>query len=309
MTDKSVVTDKTSTPTSASQVNKDLSATYANQRPDKDKSHDKVPGLTTLDVEVGVGGSALLLGGGYVAFEGLKDVKSLNAQLGSLNGQIGSGLTGLESQLPDLKLGLTTGLTELGGVEQQLGALNTNLTTLGGEALTGLGAKPTESTASISKTAITSAPGAVTEVSATTAATKAGAMHSASNAEQLGKHGQMFQEAVTKGEPIHGAASHLTLMAHADFRSALESGSAEGSITSSFHGLGTVGLKEKGTPALYAKGATPEVHAGIAHAGALHAGAIHAGAIHAGMIHAGAIRATAIHAVRAPMIHTPHVKA
>ena len=307
MTDKSVLTDKTSAPSGASQGNKDLSATYANQRPDKDKSQDKVPGLTTLDVEVGVGGSAVLLGGGYVAFEGLKDVKSLNAQLGSLNSQIGSGLTGLESQLPDLKLGLTTGLTELGGVEQQLGVLNTNLTTLGGEALTGLGATPAETTALTSKSAITSAPGAVTEVSATSAtsaATKAGSVHSASNIEQLGKHGQMFQEAVAKGEPIHGAASHLTLMAHADFRSTLESGSAEGSIASSFHGLGNVGLKEKGSPALYAKGGTPEVHGGI-----VHAGAIHAGAIHAGMIRAGAIHATAIHAVRAPMIHTPHVKA
>jgi hypothetical protein len=57
MSDKSVFTENTSAPTNGAQGNKDLSATYANQRPDKDKSQDKVPGLTTLDVEVGLGGA------------------------------------------------------------------------------------------------------------------------------------------------------------------------------------------------------------------------------------------------------------
>jgi hypothetical protein len=299
MSDKSVLTENTSAPTNGAPGNKDLSATYANQRPDKDKSQDKVPGLTTLDVEVGLGGGALLLGGGYVAFQGLNDVKSLNSQLGSLNSQIGAGLTGLESQLPDLKLGLTTGLTELGGVEQQLGALNTNLTTLGGEALTGLGATPVETTTIAGTSAIKTAPGAVTEATMAPAVAKTGAAHNASGAEQLGKHGQMFQEAIAKGEPMHGGTGNLTLIAHADFRSALERGPAEGSIGSSFHGLGNIGLKEKGATSLYAKAGTPEIHAGAVHAGAIHAGAIHAGAIHA----------TAIHAVRAPMIHAPHVKA
>jgi hypothetical protein len=249
MSDKAALTEKPSATTTA--AGNDNLAAYADKRPQKDtKKDNNVPGLTTLDVEVGLGGGALLLGGGYVAYEGLHEVKSLNSglnlQLSNLNSQIGTGLgtlqgdiTGLEGQLPALKLGLTSGVTSLAGIQQELGTLNTNLTGLETTSLKGQGLT------SLQTSAMTSS-----------------------------EHGRMFQAAIGNKsmqsiQAVHAfspGAGHLTLIPHTDFRSALERGPAAIGTMSTFHGLGNFHLKE------HMNGAVLHAKPGIAN---MHVEAIH----------------------------------
>ena len=299
MSERAGLSDK-SVATSASTTGNDNLSTYVNQPiqkdKSKDKSQDKTPGLTTLDTEVAIGGGALLLGGGYVAYEGLGDLKSLNSgingQLSGLNSQIGKGLgtlqgdiTGLEAQLPTLQLGLQSGLTSLGGIQQELGALNTNLTTLESKGLTSPTALSLESTTKGSASNLGTA--AIAHVHAT----PGGSASFSSEHLSLASH----------TEP-------LKLMPHADFRTALEHGPGLGTM-SAFHGfgLGSVQLKEHtGGGMFHAKAGAPEIHAPEIHAPGMHAPGMHAPGMHAPGMHAPGIHIAA--QVHAPMVRAAHVK-
>jgi hypothetical protein len=253
MSEKAVLS-QTPTATGQTPANDNL-ATYragADSRSDKDSSKDKSWGLTPTEIEIGVGGAVLLVGGGYVASKALGDINSLNGQLGSLNSGIGKGLGGLNSEI---KLGLGTlqtdltglegtlgpalksGLGSLAGIQGELGALNTNLGTLGQAALQKLGTLPAESAAA-----------------ATPAQTVGHNLHKIAAVNPAVGHAIPH----TLGESIHKVA----IIPHVDYRTALfkEPVPSLPAGLGSIHGIGSERLKEQIPGRLHGVASAAEIH-------------------------------------------------